>query len=44
MDEKWKDENKELFMSLDEKEETDKDGSDEDAGERESIYLSGKGV
>ena len=42
-DEQWKDENKELFMSLDDKEEKDKDGSDvedddEDASERVDIF------
>ncbi|KAF8094345.1 hypothetical protein N665_0365s0031 [Sinapis alba] len=44
-DEQWKDENKELFMSLDDKEEKDKDGSgvdddedDEDANERVDIF------
>ncbi|CAN6901082.1 hypothetical protein Bca4012_093599 [Brassica carinata] len=41
-DEQWKDENKELFMSLDDKEEKDKDGSDvdddEDASERVDFF------
>ncbi|CAH8314556.1 unnamed protein product [Eruca vesicaria subsp. sativa] len=41
-DEQWKDENKELFMSLDDKEEKDKDGSgvddDEDASEKVDVF------